>query len=119
MSVETDLVSLIGPLVGGRVSPDSAPFGTVRPFATYAQYGGEALAYGDDSVPDKINGHFQINVWAASRLEATGLMRQIEAALIAAAPFQARPLAALRTESEPDLDLYGASQDFSIWSARP
>jgi hypothetical protein len=33
--------------------------------------------------------------------------------------FQARPLAALRTESEPDLDLYGASQDFSIWSARP
>jgi hypothetical protein len=90
-----------------------------RPFATYAQYGGEALAYGDDSVPDKINGYFQINVWATSRMEASGLMRQIEAALIAAAAFQARPLAALRTESEPDLDLYGASQDFSIWSARP
>jgi hypothetical protein len=52
-------------------------------------------------------------------MEASGLMRQIEAALIAAAAFQARPLAALRTESEPDLDLYGASQDFSIWSARP
>ena len=120
MTFESDLVARIGSLVSGRVFPDVAPFGTTRPYITYQQVGGDALSYVDDVVPTLQNGLVQINVWSSSRAEANSIARQIEALLVTATAFQARPAAALIATHENGLDppLYGAMQDFDIWSPR-
>lgn len=120
MSVEADLVARLGPLVSGRIFPDVAKFSTPRPYITYQQVGGDAVAYLDDIVPTLQNGLVQINVWAGTRAEANGLARQVESLLVGASAFQARAAAAFRTISEADLEppLYGTMQDFDIWSTR-
>ena len=118
MSLESDLFALLSPLAGGRVFPDVAPLSTARPYVIYQQIGGEAVNYTDDAAPNRQHALMQISVWSDGRLQANTLARQIEDALRGAAAFQARPDGALRTDHEPDLNLYGASQDFSIWAAR-
>lgn len=101
-----------------RVFYDFAPVETQRPYVTFQQIGGEAVAFVDDTVPTVENGDFQINVWSDKRLEASALMRQIETALTSAAAFSARPNAAPASSSDPDVPVYGSQQDFSIWSDR-
>ena len=117
MTVEADLVTVIKPLCA-RVFPDFAPVCTQRPYVTYQQIGGEVVRYTDDLVPSIENGAFQFNVWANSRMEAKTLIKQIESALIGAKAFQARPLSAPVADFDADVPVYGARQDFSIWSAR-
>lgn len=118
MTVEADIYTLLQGFVGGRAFPDVAPFSTVRPYITYQQVGGEVINYTDAQLPDKQNGFFQINVWATSRAAAAALSLQVDAALRAASAFQAEPQSAPIATHDPDLDLYGTIQDFSIWSAR-
>lgn len=118
MSVESDLYDALKGLVGNRVFPDIAPFDTPRPYITYQQLGGRVINYTDPSLPDKQNGEFQINVWGDTRASVAALMLQVDAALRGAAAFVARPLAAPVSRHEPELERYGALQDFSIWSSR-
>lgn len=118
MTVEADIFALLQGLVGGRVFPDVAPFGTARPYLTYQQIGGEVINYTDAQLPDKQNGYFQINVWAASRVEAAALALQVDTAFRSASAFQAEPQAGPIATHDTDLELYGTIQDFSIWSAR-
>jgi hypothetical protein len=101
-----------------RVFYDFAPVSTPRPYITFQQIGGAAPSYVDATVSSKLNGEFQINVWADKRIEASGLARQIEAALIAAPAFDARPVGALVADFDADIPVYGARQDFDIWSDR-
>ena len=118
MTIEDDITTTLQGLVGNRLYPDVAPLGAVRPYITYQQFGGESVQFADSSLPSKENARFQINVWAATRTEAKALIKQAEAALCAATAFQTTPLGASVALHEPDTKLYGAMQDFSIWSTR-
>lgn len=114
MSVESDLFGVLGSLVSNRVYPDVAPLGATLPYVTYQQVGG-APANFLAGIPNKRNGRFQINVWAATRLAAATLIRQVEDAVRASAALNATTEGGAVADYEPETKLYGARQDFSIW----
>lgn len=118
MSVETFIVQRLASLVDGRVFPDIAPEAVATPFIVVQQVGGQAPSFLENTVPSLKNGRFQFSVWAKTRSQATMLAAQIEAALVAATEFQARPLSAALYRYEPDTQLRGSSQDFTVWSSR-
>lgn len=118
MSVESDIYTLMKPLAGNRVFPDVAPLGTATPFITYQQVGGDALSFYGREVPSKKHGRFQVNVWGKTRAEVAALSLQIESAFITATAFTAEALGAPVSELDEEIPLYGARQDFSIWSER-
>jgi hypothetical protein len=118
MSVETDIVAALTGLVSGRVFPDTAPLNGARPFITYQQVGGVAVAFLENPLPSKKNGRFQINSWATTRIESRELAKQTEAAMSLASAFQARAVADVVAIHNPDFGLYGSSQDFTVWSDR-
>lgn len=119
MSLETDLVlTLQGQCP--RVFPISAPLDTPRPFVTYTQIGGDSLRYVENTAADKRLALEQIDVWAASKAEALGLIQSIEDALCASALFVAKVAGEPRDRLEQDVEpwLYGMSQDFEVLGAR-
>lgn len=118
MTIEAEIYSALKGLVGNRCFPDLAPLSTVRPYITYVQIGGEAISYLDNTVPDGKIGRFQINVWGDTRASVSALMLQVEAAMIQATAFQARPLSAPSSDYDHDMQVYGAMQDFSVFSTR-
>lgn len=118
MTVETDILAALTGLVAGRVFPDIAPQKTPRPYITFQQIGGIGLQPLDNSLPDKKNGRFQLDVWATTRMAASSLALQVEAALVGSTVFTCRAIGAHANTHEPDEGLYGTSQDFSVWSSR-
>jgi hypothetical protein len=118
MTIEAKIYSALSPLVGGRVFPDVAPLTTVRPYIVYNQVGGEVLSYLENTVPTKQNGRFQLNVWADTRATCAAVMLQVETALVTSTTMQARPISAPVGDFDNDMDLFGAMQDFTIWSDR-
>jgi len=118
MTVEADIFSALQGLVSNRVFPDIAPLDTPLPYITFQQIGGEAIGYMDNTVPDAKNGRFQVDVWSQSRIQCAALALQIEAAMVQASVFQARPVGAPSSQYEPDTKLYGSLQDFTVWSTR-
>lgn len=115
--VEIDLKTLLRAICP-RSYPDFAPVSTARPYVTYQQFGGEAPAFLDKTVPSKENAEFQINVWSDSRLEAKTIIKQIEVAMIGATAFQARPIAACASDFDADVPVYCSRQDFTVWADR-
>jgi hypothetical protein len=93
-----------------RAFPDVAPAGTEPPYLVWQQIGGRTTNYTDDVVPDEEN--------AFTRVEANGLMRQIEAAMVVAPAFTARPMSAMSAAPSDDENLRGAMADFDIWIDR-
>lgn len=118
MNVEAEIKTLLGGLVAGRVYPDVAPAKASLPRIVYQQVGGRSLNYVDQQIPDVKNGRFQLACWAATREAATALALQVEAIMILAEKIQAQPLGAHASTRESDTGLYGARQDFDVWSAR-
>lgn len=118
MTVEADIYTALQSLVSGRVYPDVAPEGVTAPYITYQQIGGKATQYLEGALPDKKNGRFQISVWATTRTSASAIVLQIEAAIVAATAFQAEAIGAPVSDRDTETNLYGAMQDFSIWSTR-
>lgn len=94
--------------------PDEAPPRQPLPYAVWQQIGGRAIAYVDDSVADAENPFVQVTVWASTRIEANALMRRIEAAMIVATPFTARPMSAMSRAPSDDENVRGAMQDFDV-----
>lgn len=117
MSAEAALHALLSPLVAGKVWPDVAK-DSILPRIVYQQVGGKVINYTEGTLPDKENARMQIVCWAATRLAALNLMKQVEAAILAATGFQAEAIGARISGYEPDTDLYSSHQDFSIWTAR-
>lgn len=115
MSVESNLFDALKTLVSNRVYPDVAPQTVARPYITYTQVGGRAIAYLESAVVGLRNGRFQVNVWADSRLAAMNLCRQVEDTLVASTTLRAIPLGAPVSVYEPETKLYGTRQDFSTW----
>jgi len=118
MTVEADIFNLLKGLTSNRVYPDVAPADAAKPYIVYQQVGGEAVVFIDNAVPSKQNGRFQISVWADTRAAAAAMALQIENSMTAATAFQARPLGAPIARYEADGPVYGAQQDYSIWSDR-
>lgn len=116
--MEKALYELLSPLVGDRVFPDVAPVTTERPYITWQQIGGDVINPLANEVASKRNAMVQVNIWSDTRLQAVQVAQQIEVALVTATRFIARPLSALVSRHEPDIGLYGAEQDFTIWSDR-
>ena len=117
MSLETDLHTLLTATCP-RVFPDVAPGNTVRPYITWQQIGGMTINPLGNEVPDKRNAYIQINVWSNTRNEAVQLAQAVEASLLQATVFQARPNAAHIASYDDDLLVYGTVQDFSVWATR-
>lgn len=117
MSLETDLHTLLTG-VTANVNPDFVKFGTAAPYVTWQQAGGQTVSYMENTLPTLRNARIQISAWATTRISANALAKSIEDALIQATAFQARPVGALVSASDPDTGLRGAIQDFSIWAVR-
>lgn len=117
MTVEADIYTLLKTQCA-RVFPDFAPVDTPRPYVTYQQIGGESLTFLEATIASKKNGVFQVSIWSNTRAEAMSLALLIEAAMINATAFQATPEGAPISDFDADVPVYGARQDFSIWSNR-
>lgn len=117
MSAEPILVSLLSPLVSGRVYLDVAPSGALLPRIVMQQVGGEVINYTEGTIPDKENARMQVVCWGASRFAAANLAKQVEAAILASG-IQAEAIGARISGFEPDTNLYSSLQDFSLWTAR-
>lgn len=118
MTVEANLLAVLTSIVSGRVFPDFAPGGTVTPYATYQQVGGQSPIFLERAVPSKENGRFQVSIWAPTRSVCKTLIKQVEAAMVAATTFEAKPVGAPIALTDDDTQLRGASQDFVVWSDR-
>lgn len=114
MTVESDIYAALQGLVGGRVYPDQAPEIPQAPFIIYSQVGGRPINY-LNGVPDKRNGRFQVNVWASTRDEASGICRRVEDALRLDPKLLAVTLSGQLSAYVEATRWYGAQQDFSIW----
>jgi hypothetical protein len=118
MTVEADLFNTLKPLVANRCFPDFAPLGTARPFITFEQVGGNALAYLDGALPDKKHGRFEVGVYADTRAACAAIALQVEAALSAATVFQATAINAPVSDYAPEPKIYASTQTFSVFSDR-
>lgn len=118
MTVEADIYTTLKGLVANRCFPDFAPIGTARPFITFEQVGGQALAYIDGALPDKKHGRFEIGVYADTRYAAAALALQVEAAMAAATVFQASAITAPVSDYAPEPKIYASTQTFSVFSDR-
>lgn len=117
MMMEEKITALLRAICA-RSYPDFAPVDTERPYVTYQQIGGETLDFIDNSLAQKENAEIQINVWSNTRLEAKSMIKQIEAAMLASAEFQANPQAAAVSDFDADIPVYGSRQDFTVWADR-
>ena len=117
MTLEEKLFSLLAAICP-RTFPDFAPTDTARPYVTWQQIGGDVVDFVDNAVPSKENALIQINVWSDRRGEAKDVIKQIEATLLGAAVFQARPTGAAASDADPDMARYCSRQDWSIWADR-
>lgn len=115
MSLESAMFDALQALVEGRVYPDVAPENTPRPYFTYQQVGGRAVNFVDSALPSKKNARVQVNVWAETRLQASALGRQAEDTLRVIPALQTTALSALVAVYEPETQLRGTRQDFSVW----
>ncbi len=117
MTVEADIFTALQ-TVTGNVYPDEAPADVDLPYIVYAQVGGPSPIYTERTVPNLKGGRFQVSVWAATRAEASLMGLQIEAAMVQAEAFQAKPVGAYTATMDPETKYRGTRQDFSVWSAR-
>ena len=106
--------ALVG-LVGARVFPDFAPTGTALPFMTFQQVGGDPINFVGGDIPDKERVRVQVNVWAATRTEASDLGRQAEHALRAVAGLQTEVLTGRIATYDETTEYRGTMQDFAFF----
>lgn len=117
MTLEAILVALLKQS-SPRAFGDFAPPTTERPYITFQQIGGDVITPLGREVPGKENAVMQINVWADTRSQAKALIKAIEAALILAPEFIAKPVAAPQSDFDADVPVCCSRQDFSIWHDR-
>ena len=118
MTIEASIYSELKSLVSNRCFPDFAPLGTIRPFITFEQVGGDALSYLDGTLPDKKNGRFEIGVYADSRASCAAIALQVESVMAAATVFQASAIHAPISDYASDVLIYSSTQNFSVFSTR-
>ena len=118
MTVEADLFNTLKTLVSNRCFPDFAPLGTVRPFITFEQTGGDAMHYLEGTLPDKKHGRFEIGVYADTRANCASIALQVETAMAAATVFTATAIHAPISDYASEVKIYSSTQNFSVFSTR-
>jgi hypothetical protein len=113
MSLESDLYTLLNQACP-RVYPDYAPTGTAKPFVTWSIIGGSPLNPLGKTTPNRRQAMAQINVWSETRIEANGMMLQIDELMRETSLFDALPSGEMMTIVDAETDLRGAIQDFRI-----
>ncbi|WP_312998500.1 DUF3168 domain-containing protein, partial [Achromobacter animicus] len=81
MSLEAQLLAVLGPLVGGRAYPDVTPDKPVFPLIVYQGAGGQEQWYVERERREKRHQRVQVFVWAATRAQASDIADQIGTAL--------------------------------------
>ena len=122
MNIEALMLSIIGPLVGGRfywdTTPQSGPpkdaNGRYLPFCVGQLVGGRDSTYVDQTFPDYEHHRLQVISFAPSSLEATDLARQVKSSILANHK-PADIVGSPRSMPDPVLLLKGRLQHFSIW----
>lgn len=117
MSWEATLVTL-AKAVTPVVEPDTVKAGTEPPYVTYQAIGGTAMRYVDTTAADKRHALVQINVWAKTKAQAVQLIRLLEESFCTHTGWQCKPVGEYRSDAEPDIQRFGASQDFEIVATR-
>ncbi|WMJ71310.1 DUF3168 domain-containing protein [Stenotrophomonas sp. 24(2023)] len=118
MSYEVQLQQLLGPLLQGRLYPDTPPEPVIYPCAVYRQAGGQALWFNEGSTPEQKHARVQLTVWADSREQANTLVRRIEDQVCAGLP-KAESFGAAVAVHEPAIRKYGARLDIGLWYPDP
>ena len=116
MTMESQLLAVLGPLVGGRAYPDFAPEDAALPYVTYQAVGGQPINYTEGSVPDIENARVQINVWAARRIPASELGKQVEDAMRLAPSLRTTVITGRVATFDEETGYRGTRQDFSIYT---
>ena len=81
MNLREHLFQALAVLVENRVYPDIGPSTPVLPYITHQQVGGDPVNFIEGGQPSKANARMQVNVWAATRAEASALAQAVETAL--------------------------------------
>lgn len=115
MTIEAEVFTTLQQLAGGRVFPDVAPEGTEVPYITFQAVGGEPLNFLSGDRPDKANSRVQVNVWAATRLEASEIGAQVEDLMREASRLQPEVLTGRAATYDETTKYRGTMQDFSLW----
>ncbi|CUI04679.1 miscellaneous; hypothetical/partial homology [Janthinobacterium sp. CG23_2] len=116
MSMEAIVYEALFGLAVGEVFPDFAPVGTAPPYITFQAVGGNPINMIDATVPDKERVRVQVNVWAATRLEASSIGKQAENALRIVAGLQTTVLTGRIATFDEATDLRGTMQDFEFFT---
>lgn len=115
MTLEEHMVNVVDSLIS--TYPDSAPMDAALPYCTYQIIDGKSLVFMDKTTPDKKHAYIQLNVYAKSALEASNLIAQVEKTMLATKDFNATPATGARSiiSDDPEAEIRGRMQDFSIW----
>ncbi|MCE3605822.1 DUF3168 domain-containing protein [Massilia sp. P8910] len=114
--METAVYAALLGLGAGEVFPDFAPEGTAPPYLTFQAVGGAPINFLDGGVPDKERVRVQVNVWAATRLEASSIGKQAENALRVVAGLQTTVLTGRIATFDEPTRLRGTMQDFEFFT---
>ncbi|MDF2863643.1 MAG: hypothetical protein K0S02_3915 [Achromobacter mucicolens] len=115
MSLEAQLLAVLGPLVGGRAYPDVTPDKPVFPLIVYQGAGGQEQWYVERKRREKQHQRVQVFVWAATRAQASGIAYQIGTALCESDFPAVEPYGSPTSLYEEAIKKYGTRQDFGIW----
>ncbi|MEV8518670.1 DUF3168 domain-containing protein [Dyella marensis] len=116
-TLEAALAALLGPLVAGRIYPDTAPDDPEFPLIIYQQVGGKAYQYLEKKLPDYRHARMQIMVWSKRRLEASRISLEV-GRLIIESPLIAESYGEPAWMPNDVLHIRGTRQDFGIWFPR-
>lgn len=115
MTLEELMYQILNPVIS--VYSDVAPKNASLPYCTYQRFGGRPLEFFDKTLPDKENAIIQINCWAPSAVDASKLIKKVEKTLLANNVITASAIT--KPESvfidDPEAEIRGRMQDFSIW----
>lgn len=98
--------------------PLVAPAGAPSTRIVYQQVGGFVVNYQEDTSSDVDHGRIQVTCWSPEQPTSANLCESVSETLILAPNLQARPVGARVSVYENDTKLYGARQDFSVWSPK-
>lgn len=116
MSMHAQIVAALGPVFAGRVYPMAAPTGATLPYATYQGVGGTDGVYLSNAPYEVEQRRVQINVWAATVLEAHAKMAEVRTTLCALVTPRCVPMGGVVDLMDPDTADRGVSKDFAVWA---
>ena len=112
MTLESQIVSVCSPFLGGRFYPDIAPLDAGTPYAVYTRVSGQTIITLDGKVRAN-NARVQLAVWSTLRENSVETMAELENLLVSS--LMATPLGSISYEFSPTSKLYGSRKDFSFW----